>query len=312
MPELTVIIPTHNPLTGHLQRTLAALREQSLDPEHWELLLIDNASTQPFTESLDLSWHPNHRVVREKHLGLTHARICGAREAKGELLVFSDDDTLLDPNYLLFAKERFEALPKMGVAGGRSLPEYERRPATWFVPTLAPLGCRDLGHTERIANWRDDGKRSYPMCAPIGAGMVIRRDVLRTWATLAESDPIREALGRKGAALSSGEDNDINLVALLNNWDVGYFPQLCLTHLVAASRLDAKYLERLAFASSRDWVRVLSLHGVCPWSPIQRWTTPVRKFKAWFACRAWVGPAERIRWHGACGHFEGRASINCT
>ena len=310
MFELSLILPTCNPRPDYLQRTLVALRRQTLAFERWELLVIDNASSEPLAEMLDLSWHPNVRILREEQLGLTHARMSAAREAKADILIFCDDDTLLDPDYLGVALDKFAALPRLGVAGGRSLPEYETGHEDWFTPELAPLGCRDLGQAELTANWREGQKRLYPRCAPIGAGMVIRREVLARWAALAKSDSIRKTLGRKGVALSSGEDNDINLVALANGWDIAYFPQLSLTHLVAARRLALEYLERLAFASSRDWVRVLFLHDVCPWPPIEPWTKSFRKLKAWFTHRAWAGPAARIRWRGACGHFEGRAAIN--
>lgn len=146
--------------------------------------------------------------------------------------------------------------------------------------------------------------------APIGAGMIIRREVLESWAALAKNDQKRQALGRKGAGLSSGEDNDINLVALTNGCEVAYFPELELTHLISERRLEMSYLKQLAYASSRDWQCVLALHEISPWPPIPRWTVPLRKLKAWFTCRAWAGPAERIRWAGACGHFDGRASIH--
>jgi GT2 family glycosyltransferase len=249
-------------------------------------------------------------LIREEKLGLTHARMRAIHEARGQLLVFSDDDTVFAPDYLAIACNKFARLPKLGVAGGRSLPEFEYSPATWFSSELAPLGCRDLGNAEQMAQWNNVAEKTYPECAPIGAGMVIRREVLEAWGALATDSPERQALGRKGAALSSGEDNDINLVALANGWTIGYLPELQLTHLIPSRRLDPAYLEKLSFASSRDWVRVLALHGVSLWPPIPSWTVPFRKIKAWFAYRAWAGAAERIRWCGACGHFEGRASLH--
>jgi glycosyltransferase involved in cell wall biosynthesis len=306
---MEVVICTHNPRRDFLERVLTALKKQTLATDVWDLTLIDNASSEPLAKLLDLSWHPRARIIREEKLGLTHARLRATRETRADVIVFSDDDTVFDSGYLAFAKAKFETSPKLGTAGGCSLPEYETPPAKWFSPELAPLGCRDLGLIEQTANWKNGGQKSYPACAPIGAGMVVRREILHTWANLVGDDSMRQNFGRKGTALSSGEDNDINLVALADGWDIGYFPQLKLTHLISARRTDAAYLEQLAFASSRDWVRVLAIHGICPWPPIPRWTVPLRKLKAWFSYRAWAGPAERIRWRGACGHFEGRAAI---
>jgi len=62
---ISVIICSHNPWQAYLQRVLDALRIQTLPPEHWEVLLIDNASCEPLAFSWDLSWHLNAKHVRE-------------------------------------------------------------------------------------------------------------------------------------------------------------------------------------------------------------------------------------------------------
>ena len=51
-------------------------------------------------DRFNISWHPNGRHVREDELGLTPARLRGVAEAVAELLVFVDDDNILDPDYL--------------------------------------------------------------------------------------------------------------------------------------------------------------------------------------------------------------------
>lgn len=56
-------------------------------------------------------------------------------------------------------------------------------------------------------------------------------------------------------------------------------------------------------------VQVLHRRGANPSPPIAPWTVPLRQLKAWFAYRAWAGPAEFIRWQGACGRFEGPADL---
>src|SRR5450631_1561319 len=99
--EISVIICTHNPRPHYLSRVLAALRSQTLPMEQWELLVIDNASQEPLTaDTWDLSWHPRARLIREDELGLAPARMRGMRESLAELLVFVDDDNILDPSYL--------------------------------------------------------------------------------------------------------------------------------------------------------------------------------------------------------------------
>ena len=94
MPELSVIICTHNPREGILNRVLDALKAQTLPRGRWELLLVDNASKVPLDSQWDLTWHAQARHIREEELGLTPARLRGIRESQGKLLVFVDDDNV--------------------------------------------------------------------------------------------------------------------------------------------------------------------------------------------------------------------------
>jgi hypothetical protein len=149
----------------------------------------------------------------------------------------------------------------------------------------------------------------YPAAAPIGAGMVIRQKAMRAWADAVATDQQRLSLGRRGTALSSGEDNDINLTLLRAGWQLAYLPSLQLTHVIPAARLALRYQKQLARASFRDFVRVLDQHGIRPWSAIPRWTVPLRALRCWFSYRVWAGPAQQVRWRGAMGQFEARAQL---
>lgn len=308
MTDLSVLIPTHNPRQSVLEEVLVALQRQTHSLKRWELLLIDNASTVPLSPRL-VAWHPHARLIREPRLGLTHARLLGIREARTELLVWVDDDNILDPEFLSAALEAFQSNPRLGAAGGPSLPRYTTQPPAWFEEGLVPLGCRHHGHLPLMMSWHEQ-KGFYPPEAPIGAGLVIRRQAIQIWADQLRNDPRRQAFGRTGNSLSSGEDNDINLTLLSYGWELAYLPQLRLTHVIPPTRLIEAYQQRLARASFRDFVQVLDRHGIRPWSAIGAWSVPLRTIKAWFTFRAWRGPAERIRWRAAVGQFEGRALLS--
>ena len=127
----SVIICTHNPRLHYLCRVLEALRNQTLPLERWELLLIDNASREPLTsKTSDMSWHPHARHIREDQLGLSSARLRGMREATSDLLVFVDDDNVLELNYLSEVIRIKRDWPLLGVWGsGATVPEFEVEPA---------------------------------------------------------------------------------------------------------------------------------------------------------------------------------------
>jgi glycosyltransferase involved in cell wall biosynthesis len=308
---VTVVIPTHNPHPGRLRETLRRLRDQSLAPDLWETLLVDNASSAfPGDEDYTSCVPPNMRVLHEYRLGLTAARLAGIRAARGEAVVFVDDDNALAPDYIAEVMRLFESDRRLGAAGGKSQPIFESRPDPWMVEFLPLLAVRDLGEGAMLAtSFRPAGavRNQYPLCAPIGAGMAVRREAAMKWAETVEKDPRRRRLDRKGPDLVSGGDNDIVMTVLEGGWSVGYFPSLILNHLIPPERVDPRYLARLNHAIQRSWVQVLAAHGANPWEPIDWWTVAPRKLKAWFTNRAWESSAARIRWQGACGHFEGRA-----
>lgn len=311
MPLLTVIVPTHNPHRGRLARTLLGLTAQTLPAEQWEILLVDNASQPPLKADDFAHLAPtNFRLVSETQLGLTSARRRGITEARGEFIVMVDDDNVLAPDYLAQVLTLFASHPRLGACGGRSIGEFETPRPPWWLPEFdGLLALRDLGQTALLADSLRDarsGRNEYPACAPIGAGMALRRVALTSWL----ADQTTSALpDRKGNDLSSSGDNDIVLCVLRAGWQLGYFPSLSLTHLIPSARVQTAYLARLNRGIARSWIKVLAKHGANPWSAIAGWTVGVRQAKAWFAFRAWRGPAEKIQWQGACGHFEGLADL---
>jgi glycosyltransferase involved in cell wall biosynthesis len=307
------VICTHNPREDYLAATLASIQSQESlgEGRAWELLLIDNASTVPLKDGIDLSWHPEARIVTEEKLGLTHARLRSFREARGEIIVYVDDDNVLNRDYLRETLSAFDDDPTLGAVGGKAIPRYETDPPAWFHGMESWLACRDLGDRPMIAAWPDptSASRAYPLCAPVGAGLGIRRFAYAAYVEAAVTDPIRVALGRRGSELSSGEDNDMVMTLLEMGWRVAYRPELRLEHLIPAVRLTQDYLMRLAYSSNRTWVQVLEVHGLRPWPSVAPWTTSLRKARAFIRQGAWVCAANRIHWRAACGQIDGRASL---
>jgi glycosyltransferase involved in cell wall biosynthesis len=310
--SLSVVICTHNPRVDYLGETLASLRKQEPlgNGRKWELILIDNASAPPLEGRVDLSWHPNARIVPEMQLGLTRARLRSFQEARGEILVYVDDDNVLDSNYLRETLNAFVDDPTLGAVGGRAIARYENDPPAWFEKLEISLACRDLGDAPLIAAWdSSSSSREYPICAPIGAGMGIRRSAYAAYVESVATNPLRMALGRRGTDLASGEDNDMVMTLLELGWRVAYLPQLRLEHLIPAGRLTKDYLTRYATSSNRTWVQVLGVHGLTPWRSVAPWTVPLRKARAFVRHRAWASAANQIRWRAACGTIEGQALL---
>ncbi|MEI8287837.1 MAG: glycosyltransferase [Verrucomicrobiota bacterium] len=239
--QLSVIICTHNPRKDYLRRTLDALKVQTLPLEHWELLLIDNASKESLAGQWDLSWHPHARHIREENLGLTPARLAGIRESGANILVFVDDDNVLAANYLQKALDLTVSHPWVGAFGANIIAEFETKPEAGIEPLVPWVGLIEVKDEE----WVMGPGASALRCAPIGAGMVIHKRVAVHYAQLVSHDPLRQSLDRKGTSLLCHGDTDMALCSCALGLAVGRFPQLQFTHLIPTRRLNRDYLLRL-------------------------------------------------------------------
>lgn len=236
---ISVIICTHNPRDHYLTRVLAALQKQTLPAAEWELILVDNASDKPVAVRFDISWHPKGRHVCEKELGLTPARLRGIGEAKGDILIFVDDDNVLDERYLEQALRIGSEYPFLGAWGGTIRPEFEQEPPEWTRAYWGYLAIREF----KSPKWSNNP--SDWQSIPIGAGLCVRRQIAVKYAAAMEEDTARRNLGRKGEALLSYEDIDLAITSSEISLGWGNFPSLHMTHLIPKSRLSEKYLLRL-------------------------------------------------------------------
>src|SRR6185437_15921483 len=236
---LSVIICTHNPRADYFGRCLAALQAQTAPRSQWELVVVDNLSDEPLAGRLDLGWHAGARLVREEKLGLTPARLRGIREARGEVLVFVDDDNVLDPDYLATAARIAGERPFLGSWSGQCLPSFEQAPEAWTERYWGTLCIRRF-ETEVWSNLP-----RLPATMPAGAGLCARRAVARRYLELHDGGVRRFQLDRTGGSLISGGDNDLAACACDLGLGMGLMPELKLQHLIPPQRLTADYIERL-------------------------------------------------------------------
>jgi glycosyltransferase involved in cell wall biosynthesis len=241
MTKISVIVCSHNPRSDYLSRVLNAVKLQRFPAESWELLLIDNGSTDPLAASFDLSTQLcRARHLREEDVGLTPARVRGIREAEGELLIFADDDNILHPDYLERAWDVASRYQHVGVFGAGTLePEFETEPSRQVLSRVSLLAIR----TAPVAMWSNNLQDAS--CIPWGAGLCVRRDIAKQYVGLIEQLRSVEVLDRRGEQLFSGGDDLFSWVAIAHGYGFGIFPELCVLHLIDKRRLDPQYLVRL-------------------------------------------------------------------
>lgn len=238
--DASVILCTYNPRLDYLAATVEGLRAQTLPTDRWELIVVDNASTAGWEPQVDFGWHPSARVVREETLGLTPARLRGIREAAGTLLVFVDDDNVLDPDFLETALRIAAERPFLGAWSGACRPEFDEAPPEWTRRYWGNLVIRDVPRDV----WSNLPREAATM--PCGAGLCVRQNVARHYLALHEASGRRFVLDRTGDSLVSGGDNDLAACACDVGLGVGLVGALGLTHLIPPERLTVGYLARLA------------------------------------------------------------------
>src|SRR5437899_3110852 len=129
---VSVLLSTHNPHRGRLERALEGLIAQTLSANDWELLVVDNASTPALdAQILRLERHPRARLIREERLGLIFGRMAGIKASGGPIVVFCDDDIVLAPDYLTHVLQIFSADARLGNACGKIFPDFEIEPEIW-------------------------------------------------------------------------------------------------------------------------------------------------------------------------------------
>jgi hypothetical protein len=236
---ISVILCTHNPRKDYLERTLGSLESQAVDHSQWELIVVDNASDERLEKSLNLSWHRRARVVRENELGLTPARLRGIRESSGEVLVFVDDDNVLDADYLSGVKQITSSRPFLGSWSGRVEPEFESAPPEWTKRYWGNLVIRDVTRDAWSNVYLDD------RTTPLGAGLCVRRPVALEYLRLHDEGIRTFRMDRAGQNLVSGGDNDLAACAIDLGLACGVIASLHLKHLIPPERLTEEYLLRL-------------------------------------------------------------------
>jgi len=239
MFALSVIVCTHNPRPDYLSRVLAALQQQTLSRDKWELLIIDNASAKPVAPAWSLAWHPHGRHLLEEALGLTPARLRGIAEARGEILVFVDDDNVLREDFLANVTLIANDFPNLGAWGGNVTGEFEQPVPDWAQPHLHALALREVKR-DLWANYNIDN-RSFPY----GAGLCVRKPVTTAYAQALVARPDSKNLDRKGLSMTSAGDVDLVLTAYDAGFGTGVFRRLHITHLIPKGRLTVEYLCRL-------------------------------------------------------------------
>jgi GT2 family glycosyltransferase/SAM-dependent methyltransferase len=236
MPSVSVIVCTKN-RPEELSRCLKSLLEMTDRPE--EVIVVDNepsaSGSKVVVERLPVTY------VAESRRGLSRARNAGLREATGDIVAFTDDDTCVHPDWIRRLREGFDSPQVMSVTG-LVLPAELDTPAQ--VTFEKGLGGFSQGYQRIIfdGQFMERTKRFGTPVWRIGAGanMAIRREA---FSLVGGFD---ERLGAGAAGCS--EDSEFWYRLLTAGWQCRYEPAAVAFHY---HRRDFTELRRQA----RDYLR---------------------------------------------------------
>jgi len=246
MIGVSVIIPCHNG-AQRLPATLAHLARQIVPSDlPWEVLVVDNASTDGTASIALASWPKNPpaplRIVHELQLGASPARSRGLNEAMHKFITVVDDDNWVCTNWVAVVAEVMSQHPQVGACGALSEAVCEGPIPLWF---------NEFKTAYAIGAWGEvPGDVTYRLARCWSAGLTIRKNA---WEQLQLNGFSPLLAGRKHKDLTCGDDTEICCALRLAGWRWWYEPRLRFQHYLPASRLKWSYLRRLhrAFGASR-------------------------------------------------------------
>ena len=151
-PYISLIIPTHNreKYLKNLLDNILTLKDQT----KFEIVVVDNNSNDGTVE-LVKNYSDKVRYVFEKNTSFTKARKTGAENAKGEIIIYLDDDVILESGCIDEAYRIFKEKEDCAVVGGKILPFFEQEPPEWVLDlqkSFNGLSLYDLGDELKIVD----------------------------------------------------------------------------------------------------------------------------------------------------------------
>lgn len=236
----SVVIPTRS-RADRLDALLASLETQTVTPDEFEVIVVDNGSTDHTIDVVAARNCGNHRVrlVSEPVRGVSRARNAGIAAAAAPIVAFLDDDVIADPGWLEALLGAYDRWPEAGVVCGSADLVFETTPPAWFGAQVAEwYSVMDFGSDPRLLD--------EPTEVPWALNLSARASVVRAVGGF----PVH--LGRNGDALRGGEEGPLVAGVRAAGAAVAYEPRARVHHVVSSERLRVAWLVRRAWEGGLD------------------------------------------------------------
>jgi len=221
-----------------LRRTLDSLVKQTLPPQEYEIIVVDNNSTDNTREVVHgFQKRGSHQIhyVLETTQGLSAARNTGIQHSSGPIISFIDDDAEADPNWLAAVVEAFSQNPDAWAVGGNTFAIWDAKRPAWLKDDfLSDLSIQDRGPDKLKLTVGEN---------ILGANCSFRREVF------VEIGYFPTDLGRVGKSLLAGEEAELCQRIHLQGKGMYHIPDVVVFHHVTPERMTRSYLNRRLYFS---------------------------------------------------------------
>lgn len=243
--KITIAVCTWN-WADSLDRTLNAFLHLKIPPEIETQFLVVNNNCTDHTDQVIEKYSKKLPLTRlfESKQGLSHARNCAISAAQGEILLFTDHDAIVDPNWLVSIVNAAQRWPEAAYFGGMISPLYESAPPAWVKKNIHLLEgavlIRNLGSEERRLNKHEQ---------VFGANIAFRKWVVDRWKFDADYGPA-------GKELLLGDETMFIENLHQNNLYGVWVPEAKVQHFVPQKRTSLNFVHRYFVAMGRTQVRL--------------------------------------------------------
>jgi glucosyl-dolichyl phosphate glucuronosyltransferase len=247
----TVLICTYN-RARHLGEMLASLG-QTRTARAWDVIVVDNNSsdgTRDVVAKAAAGFPVPLLYLFEGRQGKSCALNTGIAESRGEILVFTDDDVIVGPEWLDAACEVMDDRADVDYAGGPVRPIWGAPPPPWLDQNRGnlwgTLAILDYGRLPFIFEERQR--------VPLGANMAVRRQLIE------RIGGFHPALGRRGRSLLGQEQAEFFARGRMFGARGAYVPGMEVRHHVPPARLTKSYFRRWWYWKGVSRARVDAMH----------------------------------------------------
>lgn len=234
--DVSVCIATHQ-RAAFLAQTLEELTRQRTGDLRWEVLVVDNASTDDTQEVLRrFATRLPLVTLTEPVPGKNRALNRALAHARGALLVFTDDDVLLEADWLRELCAAAARWPDLDILGGPVIPLFPPHTPELLreLPLSAPAFARHEPHV-------DEGPIDQH---PVGPNMAVRAQALADLRFC-------ESIGPCGRDYPMGSETELLFRLTARGARVGHVPRARVRHIVRPEQLSEAWLLARAFRHGR-------------------------------------------------------------